>query len=253
MNYLLLSDFMNDFNYETNATLKILKNLSDESLKQKVTEKGRSLGRLAWHITGSFGEMGTTAGLTSLHNVDDKIIPTEANIIVDEYAKATDAFKNAERFLALSETKEGGKKGRAMTAREAVQSAEDSRSLSVKRQAEESLTMERKQSSEQISSANSQAASAATGQIVAEAAQAKAEQAKGLSDTERAAALALARGMFCPGSALRFLLEYKRRIRGDAGSGSSRVGLCRGWWRRGRRPAQPAACSLAAFSSAALR
>jgi uncharacterized damage-inducible protein DinB len=94
MNYLKVSDFVNDFDYETEATLKLLKNLTDESLKQKVTEKGRSLGRLAWHITGAFGEMGSTAGLSSLHNIDDKVVPSEAKVIVDEYAKATESFKN---------------------------------------------------------------------------------------------------------------------------------------------------------------
>ncbi len=105
---------------------------------------------------------------------------------------AADGFKNAERLLALSETKEGGKKGRSMTAREAVQSAEDSRSIAVKHQTEESLATERQQSNEQISSANSQAAAATAGQAKAEEARIQAEQAKGQSDTERAAALALA-------------------------------------------------------------
>jgi outer membrane protein OmpA-like peptidoglycan-associated protein len=105
---------------------------------------------------------------------------------------ATDGYKNAERLLALSETKEGGKKGRAMTAREAVQSAEDSRLVAVKHQTEESLATERKQSSDQINSANTQAATATAGQVKAEDAQAKAELAKGQSDAERAAALALA-------------------------------------------------------------
>jgi uncharacterized damage-inducible protein DinB len=95
MNYLKVSDFINDFDFETEATLKMLKNLTDESLKQKVTENGRSLGRLAWHITGSFCEMGATAGLTALHNVDDKIVPSVANVIVDEYVKAAGSLKNA--------------------------------------------------------------------------------------------------------------------------------------------------------------
>lgn len=105
---------------------------------------------------------------------------------------AADGYKNSERLLALSETKEGGKKGRSMTAREAVQSAEDSRSIAVKRQADESLVNEHQNAQDQITSAKSQAATAAAGQVKAEDAQAKAEQAKGLSDTERAAALALA-------------------------------------------------------------
>jgi len=79
-----------------------------------------------------------------------------------------------------------------MTAREAVQAAEDSRSIAVKRQADEALVNEHKQAQDQITNANSQAATATVGQAVAENAQAKAEQAKGQSDTERDAALALA-------------------------------------------------------------
>lgn len=105
---------------------------------------------------------------------------------------AADSFKNAERLLALSETKKGGKKGRAMTAREAIQSAEDSRSIAVKRQADEALNDERMDSQDMISIANSNAAKASAGQAKAEDAQAKAEKAKGQSDAERSAALALA-------------------------------------------------------------
>lgn len=107
-------------------------------------------------------------------------------------AYAADGFKNAERLLALSETKEGGMKGKSMTAREAVQIAEDSRSMAVKRQADEALVNERQKAQKQISSANRQTSIAVAGQVKAEDAQAKAEQAKGQSDTERVAALALA-------------------------------------------------------------
>lgn len=107
-------------------------------------------------------------------------------------AYAAEGFKNAERLLALAETKEGGPKGRSMTAREAVQIAEDSRSIAVKRQADEALATERQKAQKQISSANRQASTAIAGQAKAEDAQAMAEQAKGQSDTERAAALALA-------------------------------------------------------------
>jgi outer membrane protein OmpA-like peptidoglycan-associated protein len=107
-------------------------------------------------------------------------------------AYALDGFRNAERLLALSETKAGGKKGRALTAREAVQSAEDSRSLAVKRQADEALANEQRQAQDQVSVANSQAANANAGRVRAEDAQAKAERAQGRSDAERVSALALA-------------------------------------------------------------
>jgi uncharacterized damage-inducible protein DinB len=95
VNYLKVSDFISDFEYETKATIKMLNILTDESLKQKVTEKGRSLGRLAWHITGSFSEMGSAAGLTGLQIVDDKTVPADAKVIADEYVKAVSSFKDA--------------------------------------------------------------------------------------------------------------------------------------------------------------
>lgn len=109
----------------------------------------------------------------------------------DKYA--AEGFQNAQRLLALAETKEGGKKGRAMTAREAVQSAEDSRLLAIKRQSEESTALEHEQGVQKINTANTAAAAATEGQLKAESAQAKAELAKGQSDVERASALELAK------------------------------------------------------------
>jgi uncharacterized damage-inducible protein DinB len=95
MTYAKISDFINDFDFETEATLKVFNNLTDESLNQKVTEKGRSLGRLAWHLTAAFGQMGTDAGLPSLVNFDEKIVPQSAKTICDDYAKATASLKEA--------------------------------------------------------------------------------------------------------------------------------------------------------------
>ena len=40
MTYSKISDFINDFDYETGATIKMLNNLTDESLNQKVTDNG---------------------------------------------------------------------------------------------------------------------------------------------------------------------------------------------------------------------
>jgi outer membrane protein OmpA-like peptidoglycan-associated protein len=91
---------------------------------------------------------------------------------------AADGFRDAERLLALSETKEGRKKDRVMTARQAIQSAEASRLIAVKLQAAEALANERKRAADQISNAESQATAA--------------EQARKQSDIERAAALDLA-------------------------------------------------------------
>jgi len=47
----LISDFKEEWEYEKDATLKVFKFLTDDSLTQRVTPDGRSLGNLAWHIT----------------------------------------------------------------------------------------------------------------------------------------------------------------------------------------------------------
>lgn len=63
MLYRELNDFYKDWEDETKATLKTFANLTDESLGQKVTPQGRSLGFLGWHITGTIGEMMGRTGL----------------------------------------------------------------------------------------------------------------------------------------------------------------------------------------------
>jgi uncharacterized damage-inducible protein DinB len=92
--YYKISDFISDFEQETAATLKILNNLTDKSLNQKVTENGRSLGKLAWHITGAFGEMGSAARL-EVYIADDISMPSSAKAIVEEYSKSSSSFKEA--------------------------------------------------------------------------------------------------------------------------------------------------------------
>ena len=105
---------------------------------------------------------------------------------------AAEDFRDAERLLALSETKKGHKKGRAMTARQAIQSAEASRLIAVKLQATEALAMEQKLAADHISSAKSQAAEAELARAKSEVARVSAELAREQSDNDRAAALALA-------------------------------------------------------------
>jgi uncharacterized damage-inducible protein DinB len=61
--YRKIEDFGKDWAYEVESTLKVLNALTDESLSQKVTEEGRSLGFLAWHIVLTLGEMPEKVGL----------------------------------------------------------------------------------------------------------------------------------------------------------------------------------------------
>jgi uncharacterized damage-inducible protein DinB len=86
--YRIIQDFLNDWKYENEATLKVFKNLTDASLNQKVTPDGRSLGFLAWHIVITLGEMGEKAGLKVIAPPEHSSTPKNASDIVATYEKA---------------------------------------------------------------------------------------------------------------------------------------------------------------------
>jgi uncharacterized damage-inducible protein DinB len=88
--YRKLQDFINDWTYESESTLKIFNNLTDESLTKKVSEDVRTAGRLAWHITTSIGEMAKRTGLT-FKTVDEKSdVPLSSKEIVNAYKEASE-------------------------------------------------------------------------------------------------------------------------------------------------------------------
>jgi uncharacterized damage-inducible protein DinB len=86
--YHTIQDFLNDWKYENEATLKMFKNLTDAALKQKVTSDGRSLGILAWHIVITLGEMGEKADLKVIAPPEHSSAPMNASDIVAAYEKA---------------------------------------------------------------------------------------------------------------------------------------------------------------------
>ncbi|MDZ7625657.1 MAG: hypothetical protein U5J96_14590 [Ignavibacteriaceae bacterium] len=51
--YYKISDFIEDWKYESDSTIKILSNLTDEVLTVKFNNEIRTAGRLAWHIVRS--------------------------------------------------------------------------------------------------------------------------------------------------------------------------------------------------------
>ena len=93
--YRKLEDFFNDWKYESIVTLKLFKNLTDETLNKKFNENVRSAGRLAWHITLSIPEMVHRTGLSFDAVNDNAPIPQTAKEIYDEYKKASDNMINA--------------------------------------------------------------------------------------------------------------------------------------------------------------
>jgi uncharacterized damage-inducible protein DinB len=93
--YYKISDFLKDWEYERGATLKIFNALTDDSLKQKVNEQGRSLGRLAWHITLSVGEMMSKTELKVDSPDEDSDVPPSAEEIYNTYDAVSTALTDS--------------------------------------------------------------------------------------------------------------------------------------------------------------
>lgn len=90
--YNTVKSFVSDWKYESESTLKMLGNLTDESLKQKVWAEGRTLGFLAWHITLSIGEMMAKIGLSPNCPPEDAKMPQRASEIKSTYERAAAAL-----------------------------------------------------------------------------------------------------------------------------------------------------------------
>ena len=90
--YYKISDFIEDWKYESGSTIKVLCNLTDEVLTIKFNNEIRTAGRLAWHIVTAIGELGHRAGLTFKTVDENAPIPSTAKEIVDEYKCASDGL-----------------------------------------------------------------------------------------------------------------------------------------------------------------
>ncbi|HSI88486.1 MAG TPA: DinB family protein, partial [Pyrinomonadaceae bacterium] len=84
-----IEDFEKDWAYEEESTLKVLRTLTDESLGQKVTDEGRSLGYLAWHLALTPGEMMGLVGVKVDGPPHDAPMPATAAEIADAYERAS--------------------------------------------------------------------------------------------------------------------------------------------------------------------
>jgi uncharacterized damage-inducible protein DinB len=76
-----IEDFQESWKYESESTLKMMRACTDASLSQAVAPGGRTLGRLAWHITVTLPEMMGHAGLPVSGPAQDAPIPSLAEIL----------------------------------------------------------------------------------------------------------------------------------------------------------------------------
>jgi uncharacterized damage-inducible protein DinB len=89
--YRKIKDFNNAWTYESDITTKLFNNLTDESLNQKVTEDGRTLGFLAWHIVLTLGELLGKTGLEIDCPPEDAGVPTSAAEITETFTRAAES------------------------------------------------------------------------------------------------------------------------------------------------------------------
>jgi uncharacterized damage-inducible protein DinB len=90
-----IADFSRAWQGESTSTHKMMSALTDASLAQRVSPDGRTLGRLAWHIVQTLGEMGGHAGLV-VDAADEKTPqPATASAIADAYQAGAAAVEKA--------------------------------------------------------------------------------------------------------------------------------------------------------------
>lgn len=80
-----ISEFEHIWEPELEATQKIFKHLNNTSLSHAVNAEGRTLGRLAWHITTSISEMMERTGLKLRGPHPDAPVPATAKEIFQAY------------------------------------------------------------------------------------------------------------------------------------------------------------------------
>ena len=91
--YTSTEQFLKDWKYESDSTVKLMENLTDESLTQKITPDGRSLGFIAWHLIQTMPEMMGLAGLKEIDGPGhDSPVPESAKKIAEEFKKTSDSF-----------------------------------------------------------------------------------------------------------------------------------------------------------------
>ena len=83
--YVTILDFIKEWNWEATLTQKVLDGLTDNSLNQKVYPEGRTLGRIAWHLTTNIPEYLAEFGLKIdvVKNIED--VPTSAKEIAETF------------------------------------------------------------------------------------------------------------------------------------------------------------------------
>lgn len=87
--YTSVDQFIQQWQFESQGTQKLLDTLTDASLKQAVCPGGRDIGRLAWHVTQTIPEMMARTGLQVNGVSEHDPVPSSAAAIASGYKAAS--------------------------------------------------------------------------------------------------------------------------------------------------------------------
>lgn len=91
--YRKIEDFLQDWQTESASTTKVLKNLTDESLRQRVADGGREIGFIAWHLVIAPGVFMKDIDL-NLELLQQDIPPSNAQEIAEKYQSVTQSLED---------------------------------------------------------------------------------------------------------------------------------------------------------------
>ena len=104
-----IDDFLEEWAYESESTSKVIGGLTDQSLAQRVTPEGRTVGTLAWHLVRTIPDMLSRAGLPVTGSAE-RDAPASASEIRAAYdrtaAAARDAVSSTWTDASLEEMRE---------------------------------------------------------------------------------------------------------------------------------------------------
>ena len=93
--YSKVTEFIEDWNYESESTLKVFEQLTDDSLNKKFNDNVRTPGRLAWHMVTTLGEMVQRTGLKFDATPEEAALPSAVKDIRNEYKRSSEGMLNA--------------------------------------------------------------------------------------------------------------------------------------------------------------
>ncbi len=90
--YRKIEDFVRDWEYEADGTLRVIGAVTDAKLGQSIAQDHRTLGRLAWHLAQTIPEMMNQTGLNVTGVDPHSPVPRTIAEIRDGYAAASKAL-----------------------------------------------------------------------------------------------------------------------------------------------------------------